>query len=158
MTRIKGRRPGFLVSALLVALVAGGGTTPLVAQNGNGLLTLDGRALDPELLEGDAIVVFFATWSPRCRDIVERAQQLHQRWGSRAKVLLVAFQEEEEDVRGFLAGEETDVQVTRDADGSFSKRHGITTLPSLLVLDNGAVGYRGRMPADVDSVLQPIFG
>jgi thiol-disulfide isomerase/thioredoxin len=122
------------------------------------LLTLDGSPLKSEALEGDAIVVFFASWSPRCRDVVERARELEEKWGSRASVFLVAFQEGDEEVRRFLAGAQGDVDVLRDADGSFSKRHGITTLPSLLVIESGSVAFRGRLPSDADSVLRPIFG
>lgn len=153
--RIRSRSLSLLVVCLLVMSAA---TSPVHGQGGEGLLTLDGSALRSDALEGDAIVVFFASWSPRCRDVVARAQELHEEWGGRARVLLVAFQEDEEDVREFLAGAETDVDVVRDVDGSFSKRHGITTLPSMLVLQRGSVAFRGRLSSDVDSILRPIFG
>jgi hypothetical protein len=151
-------RRGRWIVAILTLLVTGILPLPAHGQGAQGLVKLDGSALEQDALDGDAIVVFFASWSPRCRDVVERARDLQEGWGRRAKVLLVAFQESEKDVRAFLAGAETGVEVVRDADGSFSKRHGITTLPSLLVLDGGAVAFRGRLPADAASVLRPIFG
>ena len=131
---------------------------PVFGQGGEGLLTLDRSTLKEGAFEGDAIVVFFASWSPRCRDVAERAKELEEKWGSRASVFLVAFQEGEEEVRDFLAGAQGEVDVLRDVDGSFSKRHGIITLPSLLVIESGSVAFRGRLPADADSVLRPIFG
>jgi thiol-disulfide isomerase/thioredoxin len=144
---------------LLVCLLGVGlAAPPAHGQGGEGLLRLDGSALGQAALEDDAIVVFFASWSPRCRDVVARTQELHEKWGKRARVLLVAFQEGEDDVRNFLADAQTDVVVVRDVDGSFSKRHGITTLPSMLVLQRGSVAFRGGLPADVDSILKPILG
>jgi thiol-disulfide isomerase/thioredoxin len=143
---------------MLVLALVGVFTAPAIGQQPEGLLTLDGQRVAAEALEGDAIVVFFASWSPRCRDVVERATDLEKEWGKRARVFLVAFQESEEDVRAFLAGVEPEVEVLRDVDGSFSKRHGITTLPSLLVLEGGATVFRGRLTTDAQSVLRPIFG
>lgn len=154
--RLSRRGPAILLLAGLV--VASTVATPVDAQSGNGLLRLDGSALKSGAFDGDAIVVFFASWSPRCRDVAKRAQELHDQWGGRASVFLVAFQEGEEEVRSFLAGAGTEVEVLRDADGSFSKRHGITTLPSLLVIESGSVAFRGRLPSDADSILRPIFG
>ena len=118
---------------------------------------LGGGVLPQKTLEGDVIAVFFASWSPRCRDVVERANGIARGWSSRARVLLVDFQEGEPEVKAFLEGKAVDVDVVLDQDGSFAKRHGITTLPSLLVLQQGSVAFRGRLPADPRSILAPIF-
>ncbi|MDH3255067.1 MAG: redoxin family protein [Acidobacteriota bacterium] len=145
-------------AALLLAILATV-TAPGVAQrNGSGaLVRLDGTAVGSELFEGNVIAVFFATWSPRCRDVVERANDLHKVWGGRARVVLVDFQESESEVRRFLGEQDSKVDVLLDRDGSFSKRHGVTTLPTLLVLESGSVAFKGRLPADADSILRPIL-
>jgi thiol-disulfide isomerase/thioredoxin len=118
---------------------------------------LDGNAVPDDLVKGDLIAVFFASWSPRCRGIVENVNDLEARWGSRAKVVLVAFQEDAAEVESFLAGKSLQAQVLRDPRGSFSKKHGVTTLPSLLVVKDGTTAFRGRFPADPDSILKTIF-
>jgi thiol-disulfide isomerase/thioredoxin len=147
------------LAVVAMSLLFSGVVAPsALGESGESLRTLDGSALKAEALEGDVILVFFASWSPRCRDVAERAKELRAKWGSRARVFLVAFQEGEEEVRDFLGAAHRDVDVLRDVDGSFSKRHGITTLPSLLVIEGGSVSFRGRLPSDADSVLRPIFG
>jgi thiol-disulfide isomerase/thioredoxin len=143
---------------LLTLLVMGLPLLPAYSQGLEGLVHLDGSTLEPDALEGDAIVIFFASWSPRCRNVVAQASSLQQEWGTRAAVFLVSFQESEEEVRAFLDSADVDIEILRDVDGSFSKRHGITTLPSLLVLEGGTVAFRGRLTADASSALRPIFG
>lgn len=151
-----GRRrwPRLLAVALLVA---GALQTPLHGQPGSMPEKLGGGRLPATLIEGDAIMVFFATWSPRCRDIVERVGAIERSWGSSVPVILVDFQESEQEVRDFLAGRRPPVDVYLDREGAFSKKHAMTTLPGLLVLRGGKVAYRGKLPGDVDAVLAPIF-
>jgi thiol-disulfide isomerase/thioredoxin len=143
-----------LVAVLALVAVA---SIPALAQETSPLVTLDGDAVASDLASGDLIAVFFASWSPRCRGVVEEANSLHARWGSRAKIVLVAFQEDAGEVENFLTGKSLRVQVLRDPRGSFAKKYGVTTLPSLLVVKNGVTAFSGRFPADPNSILAPIF-
>lgn len=132
-------------------------STPAPAQETTPLVTLDGDVVAGDLARSDLIAVFFASWSPRCRGVVDEANNLQRRWGSRAKVVLVAFQEDAAEVESFLLGKNPRVQVLRDPRGSFSKKYGITTLPSLLVVKDGVTVFSGRFPADPSSILGPLF-
>jgi len=88
---------------------------------------------------------------------VERVNPIAQRWGSRARVLTVNFQEEAAVVQGFLGGKSLAAPVFLDADGAFSKKYAVATLPGLLVLKDGQVVFRGKLPDDPDRVIVEIL-
>ena len=44
-----------------------------------------------------------------------------------------------------------------DSDGGFSKKFGIAVLPGLLVVMDGEVVYRGKLPDDADRVIADIL-
>jgi thiol-disulfide isomerase/thioredoxin len=112
-----------------------------------------GRLGDGELARGTTIVVVWASWSPRSRDVAERVGSLAGRWGSRARVMTVNFQEDGPAVQKFLAGKSLGAPVCLDPDGAFSRKYNVATLPGLLVVKDGQVAYRGKLPDDPDQVL-----
>ncbi len=112
-----------------------------------------GQLTEGDLAQGATILVVWASWSPKCRDIVNRVNAIQRSWGSRARVVTVDFQEDRADVASFLKGKSLSVPVYLDTDGSFSKSKAVTTLPGLLVIRDGKTAYRGRLPDEVDSVL-----
>lgn len=144
-----------LCFGLLLVLPSAG-----LAQRGDvELAGLDGGTLkEAQLLEGASIVVIWASWSPRCRDIVERANGLHAKWNARAKVLTVDFQEEPGAIREFLSGQRLRPPVFLDRNGAFSKKNAVTTLPGLLIYKDGRVLYRGKLPDDADSLISQVLG
>lgn len=149
----KSASTGLLLLAGLVFLPQSGMGAVEVA----GLVHLDGTAVGADELSDNAIFLVFSTWSPRCREIADRARAIEREWGGRARVFLVNFQEDAEAVEEFLEGRPSPVEVLLDSEASFSKKHKITYLPSLLAVRDGTVAFRGKLPADVRPVLQPIF-
>ena len=138
-----------LLALALLAALAGSAA----AQEVN-LGCLDGARLsEAELARGTTIVVVWASWSPRSRGVVERVNPLAGRWGGRARVLTVNFQEDRPTVEGFLAGKGLAAPVCLDPDGAFSRKFNVATLPGLLVLKDGQVAYRGKLPDDADRVI-----
>src|SRR5262249_2048569 len=136
-----------LVAAL--ALVAGGVGARLSAQADWRLVGLDGGALTPaDVAHGAHVLVVWAGWSPRCKDVVERSNAIVGTYGGRAKVSLVDFQEEAADVKSFLGGKGARAAVYLDSDGSFSKQHHVASLPGLVVYKDGAVAFAGRLGDD----------
>jgi thiol-disulfide isomerase/thioredoxin len=136
--------------ALLVAALA----VPALAQRGRSLPGLNGGQLsESDLARGATVLVVWASWSPRCRDVVERTNRIASGWGGRARVATVNFQEEPEAVQSFLAGKRLAVPVYLDRDGEFSKAHAVTALPGLLVFRDGEVVFAGRLPSDPDALL-----
>lgn len=113
-----------------------------------------GRLTEADLEDGTTILVVWASWSPRCRDVAARVAALAETWSGRARVASVVFQEEPSAVRRFLAGQNLGSPVYLDATGAFSKRHAVTTLPGLLVFEGGKAAFRGKLPADPDPVIE----
>lgn len=107
-----------------------------------------GALTSAELDRGATVVVVWASWSPRCRDIVERVNALEASIGGSARVVTVDFQEEPAVVEEFLRGKGLRAPVYLDQDGEYSKSMEVTSLPGLVVYKDGAVRFRGRMPAD----------
>lgn len=117
-----------------------------------------GRLTSADLARGTTILVVWASWSPRCRDVVPRVNAVADKWSGRARVATVVFQEEAEAVRKFLAGKKLKVPVYLDASGSFSKEHAVTTLPGLLIIKDGRDALRGKLPANPDPVIERALG
>ena len=107
-----------------------------------------GELTSADLERGATVVVVWASWSPRCRDIVERVNALQASVGGSAKVVTVDFQEEPAAVEEFLRGKGLRAPVYLDRQGDFSKSMEVTALPGLVVFREGAVQFRGRLPAD----------
>lgn len=142
---------GVLVVLGLASLPAGAQDFRLQNLGGGGPLT------EADLAQGTTLVVVWASWSPRCRDIDQRVRQLASRYGDRARVVAVNFQEDRQTAQGFLADRSMNVPVYLDQDGTFSKKHAITTLPGLLVMQNGVASYRGKLPDDPAQALADLF-
>lgn len=112
-----------------------------------------GELTSGDLSRGAQIVVVWASWSPRCRDIVERVNALNARWSDRARVLTIDFQEDAAKVEEFLRGRSLAAPVYLDGDGAASKALAVTSLPGLVVVRDGEIRYQGRLPDDVDALL-----
>lgn len=130
---------------------------PAGALDVSALTDLEGRKLAEDTVPSDVILVFFSSWSPRCRYIVERVEKIHADWGDQASVFLVNFQEDRSAVDRFIKGKDLNVQILLDAEGAFSKKHTITALPSLLAIKDDTLAYRGRLTRDPAALLRPIF-
>ena len=146
------------IALAVAALVAALAAAPAAAQ-GLRLQGLGGEELrESDLASQPTIVVVWASWSPRGRDVVQRVKGLVGRWGSRARVITVNFQEDRATVEKFLAGQNLGAPVFLDTDGAFSKKYSVTNLPGLVVFKDGDAAYRGKLPDDADAVIVPILG
>ncbi len=152
---VAARRAGLGVLMGLVVLVGVlGAAAPAAFAQEVHMVSMTGERLgDADLVKGITIAVVWATWSPRSRDIVERVQPLAGRWSSRARFLTVDFEEERPVIAAFLASRSMAAPVFLDADGAFSKKYAIATLPGLLVLKDGKVVYHGKLPDDPDKLI-----
>lgn len=140
--------------ALAILLVG----APSGAQSGSALPGLNGGSLNPsELGEGSHVLVVWASWSPRCRDIVPRVNEVAARIGGRARVATINFQEEPAAAEAFLAGKGLTVPVYLDRSGDFSKAHAVTTLPGLIVYRDGEVRFQGRLENDAAAQVEGLF-
>ncbi len=155
--RASSNRAGGLVVVvvLVMGLLVSAAAAP--ALDLSGLTHLDGSEVLPGELSDDVILIFFSTWSPKCRDIDIRVKKINRQWGQTAPVFLIDFQEDARAVEKFFEGKSLDVEVLLDPGATFSKGQKITYLPSLLAVKDGSTAFRGRLPNDVASVLRPIY-
>lgn len=160
LLRHPARRPVLLVPALVllacVAVTLGVQAQPPQDVRLQGLR--GERLSDSELAQGTTILIFWTSWSPHSRNIVARVNPLAQRWGGRARVLTVNFMEDRQAVDGFLSGKGFDIPVFLDPDGAFSRKYAVATLPGLLIIRDGQVVYKGRLPDDPDRVIADFLG
>ncbi len=138
---------GLLV--LMVSISAGAVRAQGIVLEGVG----GGRLTEAELSRGNAVLVFWASWSPRGRHISESVQEVARSAGGRASVSAVNYQEDAATVQRFLAASPFGVPVYLDVDGGLAKKFRMANLPGLLVLKNGAVAYQGKLPDNVGQVL-----
>ncbi len=117
-----------------------------------------GELRSAELQEGAVIVIVWASWSPRSRDVVERTNAIYDRWRDHARVLTVVFQEDRQTVERFLVGKKPRAPIYLDRDGAFSKKHAVTHLPGLLIFKDGTTGFSGRLPNKPDSLIKQTLG
>lgn len=145
--------------AVLCAVLALLSSAMPAAAQGVLLRGLGGEQLaEADLAQGATIFVVWTSWSPHCRDIVDRVNPLVQRWSGKARVVTLNFQDDRKAVEGFLAGKSFDTTVFLDADGAFSKKYALTNLPGLLIIKDGKVVYKGKLPADPDRVIVEVLG
>jgi thiol-disulfide isomerase/thioredoxin len=149
------RLAAFAAAAALTLLVA----LPSPSRADDVSLTCLGgaRLSDADLARGATVVVTWATWSPRSHDIAERVSALASRWGSRARVVTVSFQEDRAVVERFIKGKSFGAPVCLDPDGAFSRKYDVATLPSLVVLKDGKVAHHGKLGDDADQILAGIL-
>lgn len=123
------------------------------------LQRLDGEALTvADLGRGTTLLVVWASWSPRCRDVTSRIDRLAKTWGGQARVASVVFQEDAETAREAVDHRGLEAPVYLDLSGDFSKRHAVTTLPMLLIFRDGELAFRGKLSGNPDPVVERILG
>lgn len=147
------RSPARALFAILALLLL----SPAGAVEIAGLTHLDGTSVKADDVPGDSLFIVFSTWSPKCRDILERVNELQEDWGDRTDIFLVNFQEDKAAVDEFVGGRSLSVPVLLDREASFSKKHKITYLPSVLAVKDGSAAFRGRLPVDAKPILRSIY-
>lgn len=157
-----GRKAGWSVAASLMALLLVSFlAAPPASGQGRGF-TLEGLAggqvQQKDLDQGAVIVVVWASWSPRGKDIVSRVDSIQNRWGSQARVIMVNFQEDAAAVESFLGGKRPKAAIYLDRDGAFSKKYSVTHLPGLLIFKDGVTAFSGKLPSDPDSLIAQTLG
>jgi thiol-disulfide isomerase/thioredoxin len=150
--------PGLALLMLPLVLLALVAVAPLAAQPGGSLPGLRGGQLSSgDLAQGTHIIVVWASWSPRCRDISPRVNDLEQKLSGQGRVVTVNFQEEAAAIDAFVREHPMNAPVYLDRDGEFSKGHAVTTLPGLIVVRQGEVLFQGRLSADADAQVRELL-
>ena len=109
-----------------------------------------GQLSSADLAQGTHIIVVWASWSPRCRDISPRVNDLVQKLSGQGRVVTVNFQEEAAAIGEFVREHPLHAPIYLDRDGEFSKGHAVTALPGLVVVRKGEVLFQGRLAAEAE--------
>ncbi len=117
----------------------------------------EGSFNESELKTGKTILIFWASWSPKCRDIVDRVNAIADQWSAPTRLITVDFQENAADIERFLEGKALAAPVYLDRSGAFAKKYGVATLPSLVLLEDGKEVYKGALPADAGRLIREKF-
>ena len=101
------------------------------------LARLDGSSLQlSDLRGGIAVVNFWASWCPPCRDEMPDLQRVWEEFEGRdVTVLGVAFQDEEGPVRDMVGEFGVTYPVGLDVDSGIAKSYGVTGPPETFVID-----------------------
>lgn len=152
-----GPRPG-TAAALLALLVALTGALSCARQATAQEITLPGlsggQLRESDLRRGNVVAVVWASWPPRCRDVVDKLNAIESRWGSQARVVSINYQESRGDVERFLAGKNLRVPVYLDTEGELSKKYSKPNLPVLLVFRGGEQVVKTALPDDPNPTIQ----
>lgn len=87
-----------------------------------------------------ALINFWASWCPPCRQEAPALQRFADRLGDRGHLVGVAWADDADSAREFVRRYHWRFPVLRDADNVAGDRYGITGLPTTFVLD-----ARGRI-------------
>jgi len=160
--RTAGRKTGRAVFSLLAVVLIISLVVPIPAIGQGRGFSLEGlsggQVQQKDLNQGAVIVVVWASWSPRGRDIVPRTDKIVDRWGGQARVIMVNFQEDRAAVESFLRGGKPKAPIYLDRDGAFSKKYSVTHLPGLLIFKDGVTAFSGKLPPDPDSLISQTLG
>lgn len=86
------------------------------------------------------LVEFFGSWCDHCQDSVPVLNKLQDEYRGRLKILSIDYKESVEKVQGFIDEYGAQYTILRDADGSVSKKYGLTSVPKNIFIDlNGKV-------------------
>jgi hypothetical protein len=147
--RLRARPLSALAAVALPAALAAGACARQAAAQEIVLPGLDGGQLrESDLGRGSVIAVVWASWSPRGRDVVAKVNDIESRWGSRARVITINYQESRAEVESFLAGKGLRAPVFLDTEGDFSKKYSKPNLPVLLVFRDGEQPVKTALPDD----------
>jgi len=129
--------------ALLLAILACAHATP---SRDAPLPPVEGRLLDGTMLDLDAVrgrvVVLdvWATWCIPCARALAEYVRLERELGRDAlRVVAMSIDEDDEDVRRYLARSSLDLTVLRDSGGAIADRLGVRAIPTTFVLDRAGV-------------------
>ena len=139
-----------LFRALLVVLLAGT-LAAGVKSAPQGVVDLDGRAVDPLTVTGDRahVLVFTATDCPISNRYAPEIKRLAATYGSRGVRFWIVYPvpgDTPEKIRAHVSQFGLDLPVVRDTAFALVKRTGVSVTPEVAVIDaRGEIPYRGRV-------------
>ena len=121
------------------------------------LKTLSGKSMNlNQWRKGDpAIIFFWATWCPHCRqqlgELNDQSQQIAQKG---IKLILVDLGEEAKKVRSYMEKNQYPFEVFLDQDSSVSEKYGIIGVPTFFFVDKAGIiqAVEHAIPENYDKI------
>lgn len=149
-------------------LVAGLGVVALIVieiatAGGNGGVGRPAYTLPKKVLQGPratladlkgkpALINFWASWCPPCREEAPEVARLSRSLHGRAAVVGIDYTDREDNARSFLRQYGWKFPVLADPNGVYGARYGFSSLPTTIVLDPaGKIAATLRGPQSVAS-------
>lgn len=103
-----------------------------------------------------AVVEFWATWCPPCRQSIPHLNQLHAQWSSKGVVIIGLTDEHKSVVKNFMKSLPINYVVGTDSqDGA---HYGVSGIPHAFVIDpQGQVVWRGHPMSGLDAALAQAY-
>lgn len=104
------------------------------------------------------LLVFWATWCPRCVESVADINRIHAEsgGGDRMQVLALDYKESEAKVASFIREKQVAYTVLLDQRGSVARRFRILGIPTYILIDaGGRIVYRNYEPPVLSRILGP---
>jgi thiol-disulfide isomerase/thioredoxin len=125
---------------------------------------LDGTTLHLEALRGRVVLLdVWATWCVPCARTLAEYARLERELGRDAlRVVAMSIDEDDEDVRRYLARSSLDLTVLRDSGGTVAERLGVRAIPTTFVVDRAGVvrlredGFADSAAGEVESVVRSL--
>ena len=103
-----------------------------------------------------AIVFFWATWCPHCREAMKELNQQSAHWEEKGiRLILIDLGEDPEDVRHYVEQHKIKSEVLLDIDSSLAESYGIIGVPTFYFLDkNGTIqAVEHELPKNYEEIL-----
>ena len=124
------------------------------------LADLDGQQVTISGQHGAAVVNFWATWCPPCREEMPELNDFYRNNKQSVRFYAVNIQEPPEKVRQFIQQHQYDFPVVLDQDAAVAKLFQINAIPTTLVVDkHGIIQYRkagGVTRAELEAVIEKL--
>lgn len=97
---------------------------------------MDGKIFKLSDLKGKvALLDFWATWCPPCRDELPIIEKLHKEFKDKNLVVLGISNEDKETIENFLKNNELTFPILLDEKGKAGKSYKVVAIPRLLLID-----------------------
>ncbi len=118
----------FTVSACAKSVGQAGPDFVLADTEGNSVI------LSEMLKEKPALLVFWATWCPACREEAPHVQEFHEKYKDKVYVIGINLRESKAVVTNFIEKNGLTYKMVIDA-GEIAREYGVMAIPTVILID-----------------------